>query len=71
MMGTKPGLATGMTSVSLEAVLSEHPNGLKVIPSPCPNQFLKLDIGHALMRVIFRALGWQKISQGGPLNIEE
>jgi predicted CoA-binding protein len=69
MMGTKPGLAGGMTSVSQDAVQLCHEHGINVIPGSCPNQFLKPDIGHAMMRVIFRALGWQKISHNGPLNV--
>jgi len=61
MMGTKPGLASGMTSVSQDAVQFCLENGIKVIPGSCPNQFLKPDLGHALMRIIFRALGFMKI----------
>ena len=63
MMGTKPGLASGMTSVSQDAVRMCHENGIKVIPGSCPNQFLKPDLGHMLMRVFFRALGFMKINQ--------
>jgi len=57
----KPGLASGMTSVSQDAVQLCLKNGIKVIPGSCPNQFLKPDFGHALMRIIFRALGFMKI----------
>jgi acyl-CoA synthetase (NDP forming) len=57
MMGTKPGLATGMSSVSPQAVELCRKNGIAVIPGSCPNQFLKPDFGHALMRGIGRMLG--------------
>jgi uncharacterized protein len=57
MMGTKPGLAASMTSVSPKAVQMCQENGITVIPGSCPNQYLKPDIGHALMRVMFRAFG--------------
>ena len=67
MMGTKPGLAAGMTSVSPAAVQLCHENGIAVIPGSCPNQFLKPDFGHALMRVIWRTLGFLKVSQNRSL----
>jgi predicted CoA-binding protein len=62
MMGTKPGLAAGMTSVSQEAVRMCKENGITVIPGACPNQYLKPDFGHAVMRVMFRTLGFQKVA---------
>ena len=37
MMGTKPGLAAGMTSVSQDAVEMCKANGIAVIPGACPN----------------------------------
>lgn len=58
MMGTKPGLASGMTSVSQDAVQLCRENGIAVIPGACPNQFLNPDFGHALMRVMFGAIGF-------------
>lgn len=57
MMGTKPGLAAGMTSVSPKAVELCRANGITVIPGACPNQFLNPDFGHTLMRVLWRTLG--------------
>lgn len=60
LMGTKPGLAAGMTSVSPEAVRICRENGITVIPGACPNQFLKPDFGHAVMRVLFGALGFHR-----------
>lgn len=63
MMGTKPGLAASMTSVSPDAVRLCRENGITVIPGSCPNQFLQPDFGHALMRVLWRALGFMKVSQ--------
>ena len=58
MMGTKSGLAAGMTSVSQSAVEMCNANGIEVIPGTCPNQFLKPDFGHAAMRGLWRMLGF-------------
>ena len=58
MMGTKPGLAAGMTSVSQEAVKMCKANGIAVIPGTCPNQFLKPDFSHRMMRGLWRAVGF-------------
>jgi len=63
MMGTKPGLAAGMTSVSQEAVRLCQENGINVIPGACPNQYLKnADFGHVMMRVIFRTIGFHSVN---------
>jgi len=62
LMGTKPGLAVGMTSVSQDAVRLCRENGINVIPGACPHQFLKPDFGHALMRVLWRTLGFQSVN---------
>jgi predicted CoA-binding protein len=62
MMGTKPGLAAGMTSVSPNAVQVCQENGITVIPGSCPNQFLEPDFGHKMMRVIFRTLGFHSVN---------
>lgn len=61
MMGTRPGLAAGMTSVSAEAVRMCQENGIEIIPGSCPNQFLKPDFGHQLMRGMWRLFGFMKI----------
>ena len=58
MMGTKPGLAAGMTSVSQSAVEMCNANGIAVIPGSCPNQFLKPDLGHAIMQGMWRMFGF-------------
>jgi hypothetical protein len=63
LMGTKPGVGASTTSVSQDAVQLCHENGIAVIPGSCPNQFLKPDFGHAMMRTIFRALGYLKVGQ--------
>jgi predicted CoA-binding protein len=63
LMGTKPGAGAGTTSVSQDAVQICRENGIAVIPGSCPNQFLKPDFGHAMMRTIFRALGYLKVGQ--------
>lgn len=65
MMGTKPGLAANITSVSQNAVEMCRANGIAVIPGSCPNQFLKPDFGHAMMRVLWRTFGFLKIGQPG------
>jgi predicted CoA-binding protein len=62
MLGTKPGLAASMTSVSQEAVEKARANGIRVIPGSCPNQFLNPDFGHGLMRRLWRGIGFMKIS---------
>ena len=62
MMGTKPGLAASMTSVSQDAVQVCRENGIAVIPGACPNQFMKSDFGHAMMRVLWRALGFHSVN---------
>jgi predicted CoA-binding protein len=62
LMGTRPGLAANMTSVSPEAVRLCREHGIAVIPGGCPNQFLKPDFGHALMRTMFRAVGFHSVA---------
>jgi len=62
MMGTKPGLAAGMTSVSQSAVEMCKANSIIVIPGSCPNQFLKPDFAHALMQVMWRTFGFHSIN---------
>ena len=61
MMGTKPGLVKSMTSVSPSAVDVCKANGIAVIPGSCPNQFLKPDGGHKMMRGLWRMFGFMKI----------
>lgn len=63
MMGTKPGLAASMTSVSQDAVKMCRANGITVIPGTCPNQFLKPDFGHTMMRRLWRAFGFLTVGQ--------
>lgn len=62
LMGTRPGLAKNMTSVSQDAVRMCRENGIEVIPGSCPNQFLKPDFGHAMMRVLFRTVGFLNVN---------
>ena len=61
LMGTKPRLAASMTSVSPEAVRLCRENGIQVIPGSCPNQFLKPDFGHRLMRGMFGTIGFLRV----------
>ena len=63
MMGTKPGLATSMSSVSSDAVRMCRENGIAVIPGSCPNQFIKPDVGHGIMRGLWRVFGFLSIEQ--------
>jgi len=62
MMGTKPGLAAGMTSVSPQAVEICRQNGIQVIPGSCPNQYLNPDMGHGLMRGLWGLLGYLNVN---------
>ncbi len=62
LMGTKPGVAAAMTSVSNEAVEMCRKNGIAVIPGSCPNQFLDADFGHAMMRGLWRLVGNLNVS---------
>ena len=57
LLGVKPGVAAGISSVSAGAVRLCHENGIAVIPGTCPNQFLRPDIGHRIMRGFARLLG--------------
>ena len=61
MMGTKPGAAAGMISVSPKAVQLCRENGISVIPGACPNQFLKPDFGHLMMRGLWRMVGYMNV----------
>src|SRR6185503_13019640 len=71
LMGTKPGLASGTTSVSQSAVQVCRENNITVIPGSCPNQFLKPDFGHSLMRAIWRTLGFLKVNQNESLETQD
>src|SRR5215207_5866312 len=62
LMGTKPGLASGMTSVSQDAVRLCRENGIAVIPGSCPNQFLRPDFGHKAMKMMMRMLGVLRVN---------
>jgi len=58
LMGTKPGLSSGSTSVSPSAVEVCKANGIAVIPGSCPAQFLEADFGHGLMRRLWNMFGY-------------
>ena len=62
MMGTKPGLAASMTSVSPSAVDLCNANGIAVIPGSCPNQFLNPDGGHKFMRGMWKLFGFMNMN---------
>jgi predicted CoA-binding protein len=69
MMGTKPGLAAGSTSVSPDAVQKCREHGIAVIPGSCPNQFLPSDVGHVMMRKLWRVVGFLKIAENGSSKV--
>lgn len=62
MMGTKPGLAAGMTSVSQSAVEMCKANGIAVIPGSCPNQYMNPDGGHKFMRGMWKLFGLMNVN---------
>jgi len=62
MMGTKPGLSAGTTSVSQSAVDVCQANGIEVIPGSCPNQFLNPDGGHKFMRGMWKLFGFMNVN---------
>jgi predicted CoA-binding protein len=62
LLGTKPGLGANMTSVSPAAVDLCARNGISVIPGSCPNQFLHPDLGHAIMRRLWRVFGFLRVN---------
>jgi predicted CoA-binding protein len=62
MMGTKPSLMAGSTSVSPSAVEMCKANGIAVIPGSCPNQFLEPDFGHKMMRGMWRLFGLMNVN---------
>jgi predicted CoA-binding protein len=68
LMGTKPGLVASMTSVSQTAVEMCRENGITVIPGSCPNQFLNPDIGHSIMRKLWRTLGFMRLAENGTVE---
>jgi len=61
LMGTKPGLAAGSTSVSPSAVEMCKAKGIAVIPGSCPAQFLDADFGHGLMRRLWNMFGYLNV----------
>jgi hypothetical protein len=63
LLGTKPGLGAGITSVSPTAVETCARNGISVIPGSCPSQFLRPDVAHAIMRRLWRAVGFLRVDQ--------
>ena len=62
MLGTKPGMAAAMTSVSQPAVEMCKANGIMIIPGSCPNQFLKPDFGHSMMRGMCKLFGFMSVN---------
>lgn len=62
MLGIKPGLIAGISSVSQDAVALGREHGIKVIPGSCPNQFLNPDFPHRLIRGVSRMLGFMRSS---------
>ncbi len=61
LMGTKPGLSAGTTSVSQSAVEMCKANGIAVIPGSCPAQFMKPDFTHGMMRGLWKMFGYLNV----------
>jgi predicted CoA-binding protein len=61
LMGTKPGLAAGTTSVSQSAVEMCKANRIAVIPGTCPAQFLKPDFSHSMMHGLWKMVGFLSV----------
>jgi predicted CoA-binding protein len=61
LMGTKPGLTAGSSSVSPSAVEVCRKHGITVIPGSCPAQFLNADFGHDMMRRLWNMFGYLKV----------
>jgi predicted CoA-binding protein len=64
LMGTKPGLSAGSTSVSPSTVEMCKTNGIAVIPGSCLAQFLEADFGHGLMRRLWGLFGYLNVDGG-------
>jgi predicted CoA-binding protein len=64
LMGTKPGLSAGSTSVSPAAVEMCRKHGIAVIPGSCPAQFLEADFGHRMMRRLWSLFGYLNVNGG-------
>jgi len=62
MMGTKPGLSAGLTSVSQSAVEMCRAHGITVIPGSCPAQFIQPDFAHGMMRRLWKMLGFLSVN---------
>jgi uncharacterized protein len=61
LMGTKPGLTAGSSSVSPSAVEVCRKHGIAVIPGSCPAQFLNADFGHGMMRRFWTMFGYLNV----------
>jgi len=61
LMGTKPGLSAGSTSVSQCAVEMCRANEIAVIPGSCPAQFLKADFAHGMMHRLWKMFGFLNV----------
>jgi len=64
LMGTKPGLSVGSTSVSPSAVEVCRKHGIAVIPGSCSAQFLEADFGHGMMRRLWNMFGYLNVNGG-------
>ena len=62
LMGAKPGLSAGSTSVSRPAVELCRANKIAVIPGSCPAQFLKPDSIHGMMRGLWKMFGYLSVN---------
>jgi predicted CoA-binding protein len=62
LMGTKPGLAAGSSSVSPSAVEMCRKNGIAVILGSCPTQFLNADFSHGMMRRLWGLFSYLNVN---------
>ena len=59
-------MAADIICIAQEAVRVCLEDGIAVICGNCPSRFLKPDFGPALIPVIWRSLGFLKVSENGP-----
>jgi uncharacterized protein len=71
LMGTKPGLSAGSTSVSQSAVEICREHGIAVIPGSCPAQFLHADLGHSVMRRLWNMFGFLEVQGESRVHVQE
>lgn len=64
LVGTKPGLAAGSTSVPPSAVEVCRKHGIAVIPGSCPAQFLNASFCDGMIRRLWSMFGFLSVNGG-------